>query len=221
LKKYFDLLKSLDLFERISDIDLENMLNCLDAKLCVYEKDNMIFLTGDAISKVGIVLSGSVQVIKEDFLGNRTVLVQLSSGDIFGETFACAGVTKSPVTVLAVTGCEVLLVDYKKIITTCSSACIFHTRLIENMLKLLAKKNLMLNQKIELISKRTTREKLMSYFTIQMDKSKSNRFITSFTRHELADFLCVDRSAMSRELSKMRDEGLLTFKGNQFEILQD
>lgn len=221
MKKYFDILKSVALFEKISETDLEHMLNCLNAKLSVYEKDNIIFLTGDNISQVGIILSGNVQVIKEDFLGNRTILTELSVGDIFGETFACAGIIKSPVTVLAVTGCEVLFIDYKKIITTCSSICIFHTRLIENMLKLLANKNLMLNQKIEFISKRTTREKLMFYFTVQMEKSKSNSFTIPFTRHELADFLCVDRSSMSRELCRMRDEGMLKFKGNQFEILKD
>lgn len=218
MKKYFEMLKSVAMFGTISENDLEHMLDCLNAKLYAYKKGSTILLTDDDISGVGVILSGNIQVIKEDFLGNRTILTELSDGDIFGETFACAGITKSPVTVLAVSGSEVLFIDYKKIVTTCSSACVFHTRLIENMLNLIANKNLMLNQKIDFISKRTIREKLMSYFAVQMERAKSNRFSISFTRHELADYLCVDRSSMSRELCKMRDEGLLTFKGNQFEI---
>jgi len=220
VKNLFEILKTVALFERISESDLEHMLKCLDSKQSAYEKNDIIFLTDDPISQIGIILSGNVQIIKEDYLGNSTILTELSVGDIFGETIACAGVIKSPVTVLAITQCEVLFIDYKKVVTTCSTACIFHTRLIENMLKLLASKNLMLNQKIELISKRTTREKLISYFALQTKQSKRNTFTIPFTRHELADYLCVDRSAMSRELSKMRDEGILNFKGNQFEMLQ-
>lgn len=219
MKKYYNVIKTIALFEKIEGKDLDNILLCLNSKIETYEKNSMLFLTDDIISQVGIVLSGSVQIIKEDYLGNRTILAELSGGELFGEAFACAGIEKSPVTVLTVTGCEVLFIDYKKIVTACSSACIFHTRLIENMLKLLANKNLMLNQKIEVISKRTIREKLLSYFSVQMQKSKSNRFTIPFTRYELADFLCVDRSAMSRELCKMRDEGLIDFKGNSFKLL--
>lgn len=220
MKEYFETLKSVALFEKIAETDFVHMLNCLDARLAVYEKDNIIFLTDDTISQVGIILSGKVQIIKEDYLGNRTILAELSVANVFGETFACAGVSRSPVTVLAVTGCKVLFINYRKIVTTCSSACVFHTRLIENMLKLLANKNLMLNQKIQFISKRTTRERLMAYFAVQMEKAKSNRFTIAFARHELADYLCVDRSAMSRELSKMRVEGILNFKGNRFEVFE-
>lgn len=218
MKKYFEVLQSVVLFENIDPDDYEKMLGCLNAQFSLYKKDSIIFLTEDTISSLGIVLSGAVQVVKEDYLGNRTILTELTAGEIFGEVFACAGVTKSPVTVLTVTGCEVLFIDYKKVITTCSSGCVFHARLIENMLKLLAGKNLMLNQKIEFLSKRTTREKLLSYFSVQRERAESDSFTIPFTRHELADFLCVDRSALSRELGKMRDEGLLAFKGNFFEL---
>lgn len=220
MKKYYNVLKDVLLFEKIDENELMSLLKCLSAKKSIYTKNSMIVLAGDDISQIGIVLSGNIQILKEDLFGNRTILTELSSSDVFLETFVCSGITKSPVTVLATTTCEILYVNYKKITTTCSSSCIFHTVLIENMLKLIANKNLMLNQKIEIISKRTTREKLISYFNLQIKKSKSKSFVIPFKREEFADFLCVDRSAMSRELSKMRDEGIIQFKGSSFEVLK-
>ncbi|MFZ2538525.1 MAG: Crp/Fnr family transcriptional regulator [Oscillospiraceae bacterium] len=220
LKKHLDVLKSVSLFDRINGNELESILKCLHSEVKTYKKDRMVFMAGDKISSIGIVLSGQVQVIKEDIMGNRAILTELCSGEIFGETFVCAGILTIPVTVLAVGDCEIMFIDYKQIITTCSSACIFHTDLIENMLKLIASKSMFLNQKIDILSKRSTREKLLSYFLIQMEKSKSKHFTIPFSREELADFLCVDRSALSRELSKMRDEGLLKYNKNVFELLE-
>ncbi|MDR2898650.1 MAG: helix-turn-helix domain-containing protein [Spirochaetaceae bacterium] len=112
---------------------------------------------------------------------------------------------------------EILFLDYRRIITSCSAACSFHTQLIENMLKLVARKNVLLNQKIEILSKRTTREKLLCFFDIHRGRAK--RFTIPFNREELSQYLCVDRSAMSNELCKMRDEGLITFEKNLFEML--
>jgi CRP-like cAMP-binding protein len=129
----------------------------------------------------------------------------------------CAGIDRSPVTVQAAEDVEILFIDYKKIITTCPSACPFHARLIENMLKLVAKKNLMLNQKLEILSKRTTREKLLCFFDTQ--RGSSQRFTIPFNREELARYLCVDRSAMSNELCKMRDDGIIRFRKNVFDVL--
>lgn len=159
-----------------------------------------------------------VQVVKLDYLGNRNILTELSTSEIFAETLACVGVKSSPVSVLSVTASEILFIDYSKIITACTSACVFHAKLIENMLRLIAAKNLLLNQKIELISKRTTREKLLTYFAFQAEKAGNKSFTIPFTRAETADFLCVDRSAMSRELCKLRDEGLLQFSKNSFTL---
>ncbi len=220
MQKYLNVLKSVSLFNRINDNELEPILKCLSAEIKKHKKDSIIFIAGDKISSVGIVLSGQVQVIKEDIMGNRTILTELSSGEIFGEIFACAGIEKSPVTVIAMADCDVMFIDYKKIVTTCSSACAFHTILIENMLKLIASKSIVLNQKIDILSKRSTREKIMSFLLTQMEKSKDNSFTIPFSREELADYLCVDRSALSRELCKMRDEGLLKFNKNEFKLSQ-
>lgn len=220
MKKYLEVLKTCMLFTDISEDDILKIVICLNSRVKKYKKDSAIMLADDMISSVGIVLSGSVQIIKEDYLGNKNILTELSASEIFAETFTCAGIKKSPVTVLSATGCEILFVDYRKIITVCPSSCEFHTRLIANMLRLIANKNLMLNQKIEFMSKRTTREKLLSYLAAQAEKSKCKSFTIPFSRAEMADFLCVDRSAMSRELCRLRNEGLLRFKGNEFKILE-
>jgi len=217
LNKIFETVKTNPLFHRIAFSDFEQMLGCLSAKTVFHKKDDVILLSGDTINFVGLILSGSVKLIKEDIDGRFTILAKLNISDIFGETFACAGISQSPITLQADEDSEILFIDYKRIITSCTGACPFHATLIENMLKLISMKNLMLNQKIEILSKRTTREKLKCYFDTQRGAAK--KFSIPFNREELAHYICVDRSAMSNELCKMRDEGLIKFKRNEFEIM--
>ena len=217
VKKVFESAKNSPLFQGIAFSDFERMLDCLSAGTSCYKKDGIILLAGDPVNFVGLILAGSVQIIKEDLDGRIAIITELGVSDAFGEVFACAGISHSPVTILAAEDTEVLLLDYKRVITSCSSACPFHSRLIENMLKLIATKNLVLNQKIEILSKRTTREKLMCYFDSY--RGAARRFTIPFNREELAQYLCVDRSAMSNELCKMRDEGLIAFNRTEFEIL--
>lgn len=219
MEQYLQSMKDCMLFADISEEDLKKTLDCLNAKVKKYKKASTIILEDDEISFVGVMLSGVIQVVKEDYLGNKNILTELSVSEIFAETFVCAELNRSPVTVISLTDCVILFVDYNKIIAKCQSSCPFHTKLIQNMLRIIANKNLILNQKIEFISKRTTREKLLSYFAVQVAKSKNKSFTIPFSRNELADFLCVDRSAMSRELCKLRDKGVLQFKGNKIEML--
>ena len=217
MRKIFEAIKNNPLFLEIAFIDFERMFSCLSARKKSYKKGEFILLSDDTVSFVGFVLSGNVKILKEAADGNIIVLTELSVSDSFAEVFACAGVLKSPVTVEATNDAEILLIDYRRIITTCPSACPFHAKLVENMLKVVAKKNLFLNQKIEILSKRTTREKLLCFFDIQRGAAK--RFAIPYNREELAQYLCVDRSAMSNELCKMRDDGLIRFQKNTFEIL--
>ena len=217
MKKIFDTVKDSPLFRGIAFSDFNPLLNCLSTKTANYEKDDVILLSGDAVSFVGLILSGSVKIIKEDMDGRIAILTELGVSELFGEVFACAGIDHSPVTVQAAESAEILFINYKKIISSCTAACPFHARLIENMLKLVAAKNLMLNQKIEILSKRTTREKLLAFFDMQRGVAK--KFTIPYNREELANYLCVDRSAMSNELCKMRDEGAIRFNRNEFELL--
>ena len=207
------------LFRGISQEDFSSMCNCLCARVASYPKDAVLLLTGDAVREVGLVLSGTVRILKEDVGGKVSMMTELDAPELFGEVFACAEVDNSPVTVQAKTNCQVLFLNYRKIITICPSACPFHTGLIENMLRLLAQKTLLLNQKTEILSKRTTREKLLCFFDVQRRGARA--FTVPYNREAMANYLCVDRSAMSHELSKLRDEGLIRFHKNEFEVLYD
>ncbi|MCL1975361.1 MAG: Crp/Fnr family transcriptional regulator [Firmicutes bacterium] len=213
----FDIVKSNPLFQGIAFSDFESMLSCLSARTSAYNKGDVILLSGDTVNFVGLVLSGVVKVIKEDLGGNITILTELGVSEVFGEVFACAGIDHSPVTVQASEDVKILFIDYKKIITVCSTACPFHALLIKNMLKQVARKNLVLTQKIDILSKRTTREKLLSF--LDYHRGAAKKFSIPYSREELAYYLCVDRSAMSNELCKMRDEGILKFSKNLFEIM--
>lgn len=216
MKKIFEIIKNNSLFEGIAFSDFEQMFGCLSTRTVTYKKNEIILLSGDTINYVGLILTGGVKISKEDVEGQVSILAELGIADLFGETFACAGIDHSPVTIQASEDAEILFIDYKKIITSCSLSCPFHARLIRNMLKLIAHKNLMLNQKMELLSKRTTREKLLLFFDMQRGAAK--KFTIPFSREELARYLCVDRSAMSKELSKMRQDGLVDFHKNHFEL---
>lgn len=212
------LLKS-PLFNNVDEKDLTSMLKCLLAKTRHYKKDEFIFREGELIYHVGIVLSGSVNIIREDFWGNRNILTHIASGGMFGEAFSCAEINKLPVSVIACEKSEIMLIDYRKIVTVCASACSFHSQLISNMLKIIASKNILLTQKIEHISQRTTREKVLSFLSAQALKLNSNTFTIPYDRQQLADFLCVERSALSRELAKMKKDCLIDYDKNKFQLL--
>ena len=217
MKKNSQLIITNPLFRGITAGDMDRMFRCMSVKTAHYQKDAILLMSGAAVDFIGLIMSGSLQIVKEEINGNSTILAKISVPELFGETFACAGVTESPVTIRAAEDVDVLFIDYRRIVQTCSSACPFHTRLIENMLSLIAQKNLMLSHKIDILSKRTTREKLLCFFDRQRGSSRS--FTIPFNREEMASYLCVDRSAMSHELSKMRNEGLLRYQKNSFELL--
>jgi CRP-like cAMP-binding protein len=207
------------LFSGIDGTERESLLGCLQAVRRRYKKGEMVFAAGDAPA-VGLLQSGAVQVLAEDPMGNRTIISRMEAGDIFGEALACAGAEKMPFSVEAATDSEVMLIDVKRILGTCPTACPFHSRLIENLMAILARKNILLGSKIRHLSRRTTRDKLLSYLTEQAREAGSRSFSIPFNRQELADYLCVDRSAMSSELSRLRAEGVLDYEKNEFCFLR-
>lgn len=216
MKEYFDAIKTNPLFAGIGLCDFEHMLSCMESRVESYEKGESILLAGNPVRAIGLVLSGSVQVQSEDAQGKQNLMAELEAGELFGEVFACAGIAQSPVSVVAARACRVLRLNYRKVVTTCSSVCPFHTKLIENMLALLAQKNLMLHEKMEILSKRTTRERLLLYFEKQ--RKGAVRFRIPLSREELAAYLCVERSAMSAELSRMQRDGLIRYTRNEVEL---
>lgn len=221
MKKYIEILENVRLFSDIDKNELLSLLDCLNVTVRTYKKGESIFLYGDKVDYLGIVLTGLVQVVKEDYYGNRSILANIQKSNLFGEVFAFSTVEKVPVSVFAIEDSKVLLINYEKIIKPCSNSCSFHGKLIYNMLHIISDKNLLLNEKIEYLSKPTTREKLLSYLSEQAKRNNSNEFHIQFNRQELADYLSVNRSAMSSELSKLKEEGIIEYKKNYFKIISN
>lgn len=217
MKHFFDQLQHHPLFAGIAENEFKALLGCVQGRLQAYSKHEILLLAGDRVEHIGLVLSGTVQILRVDQDGKQTLLTELHEGELFGEVFACAAVAHSPVTVSAAVASEVLLLNYRKVITSCPSSCAFHQRLIENMLTLLAQKTLMLNQKLELLSKRTTRARLLTFF--EQYGGGRKQFTLPYNREELAASLCVERSALSAELSKMQRDGLIRSHRREIELL--
>ena len=221
MKKYIPVLEKCSLFQQIAPEDLAALLGCLGAKVIERGKGEAIFMEGDPVTHVGILLSGSAQITKDDFYGNRSIVASIAPGQLFGETFACAGTPTLPVNVIAMEKSEIMLIDCRRITVSCSSACSFHNRIIFNLLHVMAAKNLMFQRKIDITSQRTTREKLMAYLLEQAKQQNSSRFIIPFDRQALADYLGVERSALSAEISKLKKDGIIETNKSFFELLQN
>lgn len=204
------------LFQGISPEDIPSLLHCLNARRASYPKGAFLLQSGQAVRSVGLLVKGTALVIQEDFWGNRNILAKLAPGQLFAESFACAKDPVSGVDVWAEAPSEVLFLDVRRILETCPSSCTFHSRMIRNLLSELAEKNLRFHEKLTHMSQRTIREKLLSYLSYEAQKSGSNAFDIPLNRQQLADYLSVDRSAMSSELSKLKQEGVLSFWKNHF-----
>ena len=192
------------------------MLSCLDTRMEAFPKEAFVLRTGDTVESIGIVLSGSVLVIQEDIWGNRNILSKAGPAQTFAAAFACAPGSILNVSVIADTPATVLFLNVKRILHVCPSACSHHSRIIRNLLTDLAEKNLRFSEKLTHMGQRTTRAKLMSYFSAEAQRLGTYEFDIPFSRQQLADYLAVERSGLSLELGKMRDEGVLDFHKNHF-----
>lgn len=220
MEKYFDILRRSPLFSEISSEELGSMLHCLGAKVVDIPKGDPVFLEGDPAGFIGIVLEGSIQIVQEDYFGNRSIIHHSQAGDIFAEAFSFTGLDAMPVSGYAVKNSKCMLLACRRMMTVCSSACGFHNRLVKNLLQLVSRKNLMLNEKIRYMSQKTTREKLLAYLADQAKLAGSSDFTIPFDRQALADYLGVERSAMAAEISKLRRDGILETTGSRFHLYQ-
>lgn len=168
-----------------------------------------------------MMLSGTALIIQEDFWGKRTIISEVLPGTIFAETYACIPTLPIEMSVISDSECDVLFLDFNKILHVCTSSCTFHTRLIQNFLSSIARRNMVLTKKMQHMSKKTIREKLLSYLSAESLKSNSSTFDIPFNRQQLADYLSIDRSALSNELSKLQEEGILTYKKNRFTLKEN
>ena len=195
----------LTLFQNILPEDIPVMLKRLNAYTKSYQKEEYIKHAGDPADFIGIIESGSVHILQDDYYGNRNITASIPPDSLFGEAFACAGIPYLPVDIVAAEDCTVMFLNGKTLLNTCDNSCTFHHTLIRNLLGIVAQKNMYLNQKIKYTSRKTTREKLMAYLTDQAKLKRSNDFTIPFNRQELADYLgeapCPQSWASSQSLA--------------------
>ena len=216
MKDFLPVIRSSTLFSGISEEEVTAMLSCLNAEERSFPKEAFVLRAGDTAGSIGLVLSGSVLVIQEDIWGNRNILSKAGPGQTFAEVFACAPGAVLNVSVEAESTMTVMFLHIRRVLSVCPSACSHHSRIIRNLLGELAEKNLQLNEKLTHMGQRTTRAKLMSYFSAEAQRRGGYEFDIPFSRQQLADYLGVERSGLSLELGKMRDEGLLDFHKSHF-----
>lgn len=212
------IIKKSALFNGIDDKGFKIMLKCLGGFVRTYQKGEIVTLTGETVKCLGMVLKGAVHMVQEDVWGSKTILACVVQGETFGETFVCGSSMASAVTFQAAGSLKVLFLPFCRVMYSCSNSCVFHHRLIENMVTLIADKNAQLMAKVEVISKKTLREKILTYLSLQAQMQNSSYFEIPMGRQEFADYLCADRSALSRELSKMKADGLLDYDKNTFRL---
>lgn len=216
MKNFLAVLRSSQLFSGVSENELTDMLSCLDTRKESFPKDTFLLRVGDTAESIGLVLSGSVLIIQEDIWGNRNILSKAGPGQTFAAAYACAPGSVLNVSVIAETPVVAMFLNVKRIMNVCPSACAHHSRIVQNLLGELAEKNLSLGEKLTHMGQRTTRAKLMSYFSAEAQRLGKYEFDISFSRQQLADYLAVERSGLSLELGKMKKDGLLDFHKNHF-----
>ena len=205
-----------DLFKNMTNGDVLSLLSCLGIKTKTFKKGSDILVSGQKNNNLIILLSGKAEVFKLNLLNKEEKISELKINDIFGQDFVCLSQMKSPVRLTAVQDCEVLLLDYEKLITPCPKCCDYHLKLIKNLIGMIAKKNSVLNTKIDVVGKQFARDRIMTF--LKQESEGKTEFEIAYNREKMAQFLSLDRCALSRELSKMQKEGLLSFKKNKFEI---
>ena len=218
MKEMLSVLRTSGIFSGISEEETEKMLHCLEVRPETFQKDEYILREGDRVEAFGLVITGKVLIIQEDFWGNRNILAAVGAGHCFAETFACSPGAVLNVSVMAQTNVQVLFLNVKRILTTCPSTCSHHSRMIRNLLSELAEKNLRLNEKITHLGQRSRRAKILSYLSAEAQRHGSAEFDIAFSRQQLADYLSVDQSGLSMELSRMQEEGLLEYRKNHFKL---
>ena len=219
MENYLFILRSCPFFSGMSDQEILTILHCMDARVRKMDRNAYIFRAGESTETMGLVLSGSVLVIQEDLWGHRNILAKVMPGDFFGESYAATPGSVLNVSVVTNEDSEILMLNVNRLLTTCSHSCTHHNHLIRNLVSVLAGKVLQWDSKITHISKRSTREKLLSYLSSEAIRQGKLAFDIPYDRQQLADYLSVERAAMSAELSKLKKEGILDTQKNHF-VLQ-
>ena len=208
----------MNIFDTINENDKQSLLNCLRAVKKTYLKDEIIFDNTKEIFSVGYIIKGHVRILKDDYEGNKIIITDIHEGETFGEAIVLGNFKMFQQEAVAVCDTEILFMDIKRVLTTCQNSCQFHRKLIENIIKTVVQKNNFLQERLELLAKKTLRERILYFLYNEKSKQNETIFKIQYSREQMAEFLRADRSALSRELSKMKKENILDYHKNLFKI---
>ena len=209
------------LFDGIEKPELEKLCGCLSAREMAIPRDSFVFRTGESVRSVYYILSGSMHIIDEDFWGNRSIIETMRADTLFGEAYVFSGAENHLVSVIAAENSAVLEIDPAKLFEACSNGCECHTKLSRNALRIVSEKIVRLTEKLGHVMRRTIREKALSYLSACAHRAKSGAFCIPYSRQQLADYLCVDRSALSHELARLQAQGMIRYSKNRFELFSE
>ena len=212
-------IRELPIFRDISEESIERMITCFSMRRVGYEPGEVVCVYDGSGAEVGVVLEGSARLVRIDGVGNRTILERLRDGGIFGEPLGFAAWSGDSISVVCEETCTVLYIDYAHIMQQCENACHHHSQLVQNLFTLAAGQIRQLSRRVEVLSQRSIREKLLCCFAMQSADQGGWSFTLPFTLSALADYISSDRSAMMRELSKLRQEGVVQVEGRQVTLL--
>ena len=217
----YSFLSTTNLFHGISENEIPAMLSCLAGHEKNYRKGDIILHTGDTVSEIGLILEGSVNVVVNFYRGNSNIFNHLFRGQLFAESYAAIPGQELFCDIVAAESSSILFLNMNKLLSTCSNCCSFHNRIIHNLTRTLAENNLRLSSRMMHIASKSIRDRLLSYLSELALTQNSMHILVPFSRQQLADYLSVDRSALSNELSKMQRDGLITYHKNEFTLLKD
>ena len=218
MEQYLFILRNSPFFQGMTEEEIMSVLHCVNATVQQIKKDRYILRVGDRTESMGLVLRGAVLVLQEDLWGHRNIIYRIGPGEYFAEPFAATAGSVLNVSVVADEDSEIMMLNMERFLTTCPHACAHHSRMVRNLVSVMARRVLDLNDKLTHISKRSTREKLLSYLSAESMRQGKLAFTIPYDRQQLADYLSVERAAMSVELSKLQKEGLLKTNRNYFEL---
>ena len=221
MEQYMFILRNSPLFQGMTEDEILSVLHCVNANILHRKKGEYIFRVGDSTESMGLVLRGAMLSLQEDLWGHRNIMHRIGVGEFFAEPFAATPGSVLNVSVVADEDSEIMLLNMGRLLKTCPNACVYHNRLVQNLVSVMARRVMNLNEKITHMAKRSTREKLLSYLSAESIRQGKFSFTIPYDRQQLADYLSVERAAMSVELSKLQKEGYLKTNRNHFELFTD
>lgn len=219
MNEYIDTLKDTSLFSGIEPQEIDGLLKCLSTRHVQYAKGGYIIEEGDKVYDFGIILSGHGRAIKWDSSGRLIIISLLKAGSEIGVILAASLDHKSPVTVQAQDDVSVLQIPFERVLARCEKGCPWHGRLLRNYINLVAEKGLVLHERINCLLRPTIREKILTYLWCVSRDQQKRTFTIPMNRNAMAEYLNVERSALSRELSYMKRDGIIDYHKNMFRLI--